>query len=130
MRFVPPGGVANIFLLFGEEAVPSANQFSYDATKFNLSFTDSTDAPLICSGGCTLAAAIEQWYTPQSIGGCTITSATLENGTYSQGAYYEKSGQRVPPKVFYNVTALFSQTYCVEGANHFYSGGTLTVNLK
>lgn len=130
MRFVPPSNVANVFLLFGQEVIGAPNEFHYGEGKFDLSFTDATDAPYLCSGGCTLNASIEQWYTPQSIGGCTITSATLDNGTYTQGGYMAPSGKWVPMRTFANVKALFSQTYCVEKQNHYYSGGTLTVQLQ
>lgn len=132
VRPIPPGGVANVFLLFGEEEVGAPNEFHYLNGQFDLSFIDdSGEAPFICEGGCTLSAEIDRWLYPVSLGnGCMVQDATLKNGTYTLGSYSLNGGKVVPQRTYTNVTATYSQMFCQQGVSNFWSGGSLTVRLK
>lgn len=88
------------------------NGFDYHDGQFNLYYKGKG-----CLGGCTFYGENIQWYTPQSVGNCETLTATM-------------TGNFIGAKYWPDVTAEYSQIYCVKGGNHWYSDGTLTVHLQ
>lgn len=87
--------------------------YDFDTGTFNLTYSGPG-----CLKACVFSGTnFQNWFSLVPISKyCEVQSATLF-GNFQASTYY--------PEVF----AEYSQVYCVEGANHWWSGGSLTVHL-
>ena len=93
------------------------NGFDYsDAShggQFNLNFTGPG-----CTKGCTFTGFFDTWYEPQSLYNYCEVQSGLLTGDLNFG-----NGM-----TWFNVPAEYSQLFCVDGDNHWWTAGDLTVH--